>query len=58
MDVEKIKVGRRVAYTSRVHTGKGVVDKVEHKATGWWVTLNDTTRNAYVTVRPSQVSRA
>lgn len=58
MDATKIKVGQKVKYRSRAHTGTGKVDKVETKATGTWVTVNDTNRNAYVTVRPSQVDRA
>lgn len=58
MDIGKIKVGKRVAYRSRKHTGKGTVTDIEQKATGYWVTINDKTRDAYVTVRPSQVDAA
>lgn len=53
-----IKIGRTVAYTSRAHKGKGKITDVTTKLTGPWVTINDPTRNKYVTVRPSQVSAA
>lgn len=58
MELTKIKIGRTVAYESRAHKGKGKVTDIQEKLTGAWVTVNDPTRNKYVTVRPSQVSAA
>ena len=50
-----IKVGKRVIYASRAHQGTGKITDITTKLTGVWVTVNDPTRNKYVTVRPSQV---
>jgi hypothetical protein len=58
MDLNKIKEGKRVAYTSRANEGKGTVLSIQHKGTGSWVTVFDKARNANVTVRPSQIRSA
>lgn len=46
-----------VGYTSRKHAGRGVVVHGYTGETGEWVTLLDKERGAFVTVRPSQVTR-
>ena len=51
-----IKLNRRVAYKSRIHAGLATITDIETRATGVWITLRDDTRNAFVKVRPSQVS--
>ena len=56
MNLDKIKIGQTRRYKSRAHEGKGKVTNIETKTTGSWVTLSDTNRGKFVTVRPSQVS--
>ena len=50
-----IRVGKRVSYTSRKNSGEGKITAIEHKRTGTWVTVLDTGRGVFVTLRPSQV---
>lgn len=55
MDVNKIRVGAWYPYTSRCNEGRARVEKIEHKATGAWVTMFDKQRAATVVIRPSQL---
>ena len=55
MSAPAIRIGRRVSYMSRKNSGEGKITAIEHKRTGTWVTVLDTERGAFVTLRPSQV---
>lgn len=55
MDVKKIKEGRIVNYTARIHSGRGKIIEVYRRANGMWVILHDKKRNVSVTLRPSQL---
>lgn len=56
MDIEKIKLGKTVGYTSRKNAGRAKVVEVYRKETGHWVKLFDKDRGTHVTVRASQVT--
>lgn len=59
MDISKIKAGKRVAFTSRSTKGRGVVESIEAKGTGTWVTIKSKDHpKGVVTVRPSQIASA
>lgn len=58
MELSKLKVGQKRRYKAKKNEGVGEITDIATKTTGAWVTLNDKKRNAYVTVRPSQVSPA
>lgn len=55
IDIKRFTEGKRCEYTSKVKTGKGIIQKVEEKATGHWVTVFDKTNSRVITVRPSQI---
>lgn len=54
IDIKRFTAGKRVKYTSKTKTGSGVIEKVEEKATGHWVTIYDKANSRVITVRPSQ----
>lgn len=57
MDIAKIKVGKSVGYTTSTGTtGRGKVDDIKSTERGYWVVVNDKTRNKFVTVRPGQIT--
>lgn len=58
MDINKIKVGKRVAYrTPRGSTGKGAVVAVNFKpGSGTWVTVDDKSRDKRIRVQPAMLS--
>lgn len=55
MDTKKIKAGKMVNYTARVHSGRGKVIEVYKRQNGMWVIVHDKVRNLSVTLRPSQL---
>jgi hypothetical protein len=55
VNIDKIKIGKRVAYRSRKNTGRGKVTDIYTGETGAWVKIHDNNRDVVVTVRPSQV---
>lgn len=57
MDIAKIKVGKSVGYrTNAGTTGRGKVDDIKSTERGYWVVVNDKTRNKFVTVRPGRIT--
>lgn len=57
MDIAKIKVGKSVGYTTGKGTkGRGKVDDIKSTERGYWVVVNDKTRNKFVTVRPGRIT--
>ena len=58
MDINKIKVGKRVAYrTPRGSTGKGTVMTVNFKpGSGTWVAVYDKSRDKRIHVQPAMLS--
>jgi hypothetical protein len=59
MELSKIKIGKRVNYTSRGYTGKGTIARINETARGVFVevTAKDHPKGA-VQVRPSQIAAA
>lgn len=55
MKIEKLKEGKTVNYTARIHSGRGKVVEVYRRVNGHWVIVHDKARNLSVTLRPSQV---
>jgi hypothetical protein len=54
IDIKRFAAGKRVKYKSRAKEGSGVIEKVEEKGTGYWVTVYDKANSRVITVRPSQ----
>lgn len=55
--MKTIKIGSRVSFTSKAHSGKGVVDELRKGPTGDWVTVKTKDHpTGRVTVRRSQVA--
>jgi hypothetical protein len=55
MDISKIKEGKRVSYTARKTSGRGVVESIYDTGRGKYVLVNDKTNKLKVAVRPSQL---
>jgi hypothetical protein len=51
MDVQKIKVGKRVSFTSRKTKGVGKVTGLKESETGVWVTIAGKRTHARATTR-------
>lgn len=54
-DIKRFTEGKRCEYASKVKCGKGTIQKVEQKATGYWVTVFDKENSRVITVRPTQI---
>lgn len=54
IDLKRFVAGKRVKYKSRAKEGQGVIEKIEEKGTGHWVTVYDKANSRVITVRPSQ----